>query len=157
MSSQEHSKRRHQEGFTLIELLLVIVIITVLAGLIVPRFVRRGEDARRSAAVADVDANLPTALELYELDAGQFPTTEQGLRALIEKPSAPPRPHTWNGPYIRGGVPRDPWGNRYVYRKPGTRSGLDFDLFSLGPDGKEGGGDDVWYGEDRAESSSSGR
>ncbi|MBZ0269038.1 type II secretion system major pseudopilin GspG [bacterium] len=134
-------------GFTLIELLLVLLIIGLLAGLVVPRFAGRSEDAKVSAARVDIEANIPTALELYELDAGQFPTTEQGLSALVEEPSIPPFPRKWNGPYVRGGTPVDPWGNDYVYTSPSHRRGADYDLVSAGADGALGGSDDLTNAE----------
>ena len=130
-------------GFTLVELLLVLLIIGILAGIVVPRFAQRSEEARGAAARADVLGNLPTALDLYELDSGHFPTTEQGLSALVARPTTPPIPTRWNGPYIRGSIPLDPWGRPYVYRRPSRHGGPDYDLFSLGPDGAEGGGDDI--------------
>jgi general secretion pathway protein G len=128
---------RQTAGFSLIELLLVLVILAVLAALVVPRFTNRTEQARTTAARTDI-ANLETALNAFEIDTGRFPTTEEGLRALIEAPSGI---RDWRGPYITRGVPNDPWGNQYVYRYPGRNNPTGFDLYSLGPDGREGGDD----------------
>lgn len=138
-----------RRGFTLIELLLVILIISILAALVVPRFAKRSEEARVSAAIVDVRANLATALDLYELDNGNYPTSSQGLEALIREPTGSPRPRNWNGPYVRGGLPKDPWGQAYVYRSPCSRPNCDYELLSCGPDGAEGGDDDItsWEAE----------
>lgn len=141
----------NDEGFTLIELLLVLVIISILAGLVVPRLANRSESARIAAAQADINGNLATALDLYELDAGAFPTDEQGLRALMERPTLDPIPRVWNGPYVRGGLPKDPWGNPYVYKRPSDRVGLDYDLISFGSDGIEGTDDDIRNADDADE------
>ena len=130
------------KGFTLIELLLVITIIGVLAGLVIPRYVRRAEQAKVTAAQADISGNLAAALELYELDNGQFPTTAQGLRALLEKPAIPPVPGNWNGPYLRGKSLKDPWGTEYQYQCPSNKPGYDYFVLSHGPDGVAGGEDD---------------
>lgn len=143
-SSRRPGRSRSCEaGFTLIELLLVVGILAILAGLVVPRFVNRSESARVSAAVADIRSNLASALELYELDNGTFPSTAQGLQALLREPDVPPYPENWNGPYVRATTFRDPWGRDYVYRSPAATPGLAYDLVSYGPDGIEGGGDDV--------------
>ena len=135
-------------GFTLIELLLVITIIGVLAGLVVPRYARRAEQAKIAAVKADISGNLAAALELYELDNGIFPTTAQGLNALLEKPGVPPVPTSWNGPYLRGRSLSDPWGNEYQYQSPSTKPGFDYEIASQGPDGIVGGDDDYSNVED---------
>lgn len=136
-----HSHRaaacRRASAFTLIELLLVLVILAILAAVVVPKFTGRTEQARQSAAKADI-SNLKVALSTFETDNGRFPTTEEGLRALVEKPADL---SNWKHQYIEK-VPTDPWGHDYIYRIPGT-SNKEFDLFSMGPDGHEGGGDDI--------------
>ena len=119
-------------GFTLIEIMLVVIIIGALAAMIVPRFTGRSEQAKVAVAKADIDAHLSTALKLYELDNGNFPTSSQGLAALLSKPSSSPVPNNWNGPYIEK-KPIDPWGNAYQYASPGTHRS-DYDLYSLGKD-----------------------
>jgi general secretion pathway protein G len=126
-------------AFTLIELLLVMVILSVLAAVVVPKFTKRSEQARITAARTDV-ANLELALDAYEIDTGRFPTTQQGLLVLIEEP---PNVRDWHGPYIKRGVPTDPWGNPYIYRQPGEHNEEGYDLYSYGPDGQSGGGDDI--------------
>lgn len=137
-----------RRGFTLIELLLVITIIGVLAGLVIPRYAHRAEQAKVAAVKADISGNLAAALELYELDNGTFPTTGQGLRALLEKPGIPPVPSNWNGPYLRGRSLNDPWGNEYQYESPITKPGYDYQTVSHGPDGVVGGDDDYSNVED---------
>ncbi|MFH1723979.1 MAG: type II secretion system major pseudopilin GspG [Elusimicrobiota bacterium] len=135
-------RRRDSRGFTLIELLLVVIIISTLALMVVPRFAGRSEQARVATAEADIQANLAIALDLYEMDNGRYPTSEQGLDALKAAPSSPPTPTKWNGPYLKKGSLKDPWGNPYQYRSPGERN-TDYDLYSYGPDATEGGGDDI--------------
>jgi len=127
-------------GFTLIELMLVIVIIGAMAAMIVPRLAGRSDEARIGIAAMDIKGNLHTALRLYEVDNGKYPSSAQGLQALLTKPSSPPIPENWKGPYIEQ-APLDPWKKPYVYRYPGTHPPRDFDLFSLGPDGEESGDD----------------
>lgn len=129
-----YARVRNDKGFTLIELMVVIVIIGVLAALAVPKLAGRSEAARITAAEADIKGNISLALRLYEVDNGRYPSTQQGLSALIEKPSAPPVPRNWKGAYLEE-APQDPWGNEYQYRHPGTHPPKDYDLFSYGPDG----------------------
>ncbi len=127
------------KGMTLIEILLVLVILGTIAAMVFPRLTGRSEQAKVMAAKADIDGNLSTALKLFELDNGFFPTTEQSLDALMTKPTKSPVPRNWNGPYLDK-PPLDPWGRPYLYRFPGTH-GLDYDLYSLGRDNKENDSD----------------
>jgi len=129
--------RRRTAAFSLIELLLVLVILAVLAAVIVPKFTNRSEQARVTAAKTDISM-LETALDAYEIDNGGFPSTEEGLGALVQAPGSAA---DWKGPYIKRGAPSDPWGNAYVYRYPGTNNPNSYDLSSLGPDGREGNDD----------------
>jgi general secretion pathway protein G len=127
--------RRHA-GFTLIEIMVVVVIMGVLAALLVPRLMGRTDDARILAAKQDI-ATLMQALKLYRLDNQRYPTTEQGLQALIARPTNGPQPANWkSGGYIDR-LNKDPWGNIYQYMSPGTRS--EVDIFSYGADGQPGG------------------
>lgn len=121
-----------RKGFTLVEIILVVVIIAALSAMVVPRLVGRSEQAKVSVARSDIDSNISTALKLYELDNGYFPTTEQGLTALRVKPTTNPIPNTWNGPYVEKD-PIDPWGNPYVFVSPGSNR-PDYDLYSQGKD-----------------------
>ncbi len=127
------------KGFTLIELLVVITILATLAIVVGPRLFGRTEEARRTAAITQI-RNIETALALYERDNGFFPTTEQGLQALVEKPSTEPAPENWHqGGYLeKGKVPLDPWKQPYVYVSPGVQS-EEYDLESYGSDKMDGG------------------
>jgi general secretion pathway protein G len=129
-----------RRGFTLIEIMIVVIIISALAAMVIPRFSGRTEEARVSIAKADVNSNINTALKMYELDNGDYPTTEQGLAALLVKPTSNPVPPNWNGPYIER-KPVDPWKNEYHYKYPGSHS--KFDIYSVGRDGVEGTADDI--------------
>ena len=128
---------RRRFAFTLIELLLVMVILVVLAAVVVPRFTSRSEQARFTAARTDI-ANLETALDAFEVDCGRFPSNDEGLRVLVEQPN---NVQNWRGPYIKRGLPKDPWNNPYVYRFPGANNANGYDLYSMGPDGREGNDD----------------
>lgn len=131
---------KKNRGFTLIELTLVIIIIGVLVAMVAPRLAGKSQQGKLAAAQADINAHLSTALDLFEVDNGRYPTTEEGLAALRTAPSAAPR---WKGPYLKRPVPPDPWRKPYVYRSPGQHNREDYDLFSYGPDGVEGGQDDI--------------
>ena len=121
-----------ERAFTLVEILLVVVIIAALAAMVVPRLTGRSEQAKKSIAKADINSLLPTALKLYELDNGNFPTTSQGLDALLHQPTSSPAAQNWNGPYIEKD-PLDPWGRPYIYESPGDHRS-DYDLSSKGKD-----------------------
>lgn len=127
-----------RNAFTLIELLLVLVILTVLAALVVPQFTGRAKQAKEVAAKTDI-SNLENQLHIFELDNGQYPTSEQGLQALVQQPSGL---KDWHGPYLNK-IPVDPWGNPYVYKAPGQHNTNSFDLSSSGADGRDGTDDDV--------------
>ncbi|MBN2256169.1 MAG: type II secretion system major pseudopilin GspG [Deltaproteobacteria bacterium] len=131
-------KKRNNRGFTLIELMVVIVILGILAGLIVPRIMSRPEEAKQAKARIQIES-LETALKLYKLDNGNYPTTEQGLEALVEAPTVGTLAKKWReGGYLeKGKVPKDPWGNDYVYLSPGSHG--DCDIISYGADGEQGG------------------
>jgi general secretion pathway protein G len=128
------SPRSATRGFTLIELLVVLVIIGVLAALIVPNVLNRADEARVTAARTDVN-NLVQALKLYKLDNQRFPSAEQGLDALVKKPTVGSVPPNWK-PYVDK-LPNDPWGRAYQYVNPGVKG--DIDVFSFGADGQAGG------------------
>jgi len=132
-------RRSSGRGFTLLELLVVILIIGLLTGIVAPRFLGQVSKSEVTAARAQLDA-LDKALQGYRMDTGRYPTTAQGLRALVQQPPDEPR---WRGPYLQGDVPADPWGSTYQYRVPGA-AGKEFDLLSYGKDRTAGGsGDDA--------------
>ncbi len=132
---------RDARGFTLLELLVVVIVLGLLAGLVAPQIFGRVGEAKSGTARTQM-ALLATALDSYRLDNGAYPTTEQGLEALREKPVREPVPSNWRGPYLRKPVPLDPWDRPYLYRAPGSRNATTFDLATLGRDGKEGGTDE---------------
>ena len=128
--------RARLRGFTLIEVMVVVAILAILASLIVPKIIGRPDEARAVAARQDI-SSLTQALKLYRLDNQRYPTTEQGLTALIARPSASPAPANWKpGGYLER-LPKDPWGNPYQYLNPGLRG--EIDVFSFGADGIAGG------------------
>jgi len=138
------SQRRRQGGFTLVEIMVVVVIIGILGMLVVPKLLGRTGEARVTAARTDI-ATLMQALKLYKLDNQRYPTTEQGLQALVQKPTAGPAANGWKeGGYVEK-LPKDPWGNNYQYLSPGLHG--EIDVFSLGADGQPGGaGEDADVG-----------
>ena len=127
-------------GFTLIELMVVIVILGILAGLIVPRIMGRPEQAKQLKARMQIES-IGTALKLYKLDNGMYPSTEQGIQALVEPPTSGSIPKNWRkGGYLeKGKVPKDPWGNEFIYLSPGIHD--DFDIIAYSADGAAGGED----------------
>lgn len=126
--------KNKQTGFTLLELLVVLGIIAMLAGLVGPQVMKHMGESKVKAAKVQIE-DLSSTLDMYKLDVGSYPTSEQGLNALIESPDGAPR---WNGPYLRKSkVPLDPWNQEYKYTSPGEHG--KFDVSSLGADGKEGG------------------
>ena len=142
-----HDKRlRHRRGrvensgFTLIELMLVLVILATLAAIVVPKFTGHSQRAKVTSAETQI-ANFSTALDAFEIDCGRYPTTTEGLRALVDKPASDS--DGWVQPYLQQDVPKDPWGNDYVYRYPGQYNQYGYDLYSVGPDHKLGGDDDI--------------
>ncbi|NKF23137.1 type II secretion system major pseudopilin GspG [Solimonas marina] len=130
------ARRRRQGGFTLIEIMVVVVILGILAAVVVPRIMDNPDKARVTKAKQDIRV-LESSLELYKLDNFSYPSTQQGLDALVRKPSGDPEPKNYKtGGYIKS-LPKDPWGNDYQYLDPGTHG--EIDIYSLGRDGKPGG------------------
>ena len=127
-------QRKKQQGFTLIELMVVVVILAILAAIAVPMLMDRPDEARMVKAKQDIAA-MSSALQLYKLDNYRYPSTDQGLEALVSKPSGEPEAPNWK-PYMQQ-LPKDPWGKDYIYLSPGEHGA--FDLYSLGADGEEGG------------------
>lgn len=133
MQHRVRQRPRTGPGFTLLELLVVLVVLGLLAGIVAPRYFAQIGHSEATVARAQIEA-LSKALDIYRLNTGRYPSTEQGLQALVTQPNDEPR---WAGPYLPRGVPPDPWGREYVYRSPGEFG--EYDLFSLGRDGQPGG------------------
>lgn len=136
MNNTTNYSKSAARGFTLIEIMVVIVILGVLAALVVPNILGRPDEARVTAATADIQA-VSNALDLYRLDNYNYPSTDQGLQALVSKPGGSPEAKNWNPDGYLKKVPKDGWGNEYQYLSPGAHG--KFDLYSLGADGREGG------------------
>jgi len=128
-------------GFTLIEILVVIIVLGLLAALVGPRILGRVSEAKSATARTQIEL-LGLALDNYRLDNGMYPTSEQGLGALQEKPTREPIPLNWRGPYLRKALPLDPWGRPYIYMSPGEHNPSGYDLSTLGRDGQPGGEDE---------------
>ncbi|MFH1846347.1 MAG: type II secretion system major pseudopilin GspG [Candidatus Omnitrophota bacterium] len=128
--------KKGTKGFTLIEILLVITIIGVLAAMVIPRFAGRTQQTKVAVAQTDVDVNIPLALDLYELDMGEFP---KGLNVLMENIDSS---DSWKGPYLKK-IPKDPWGTQYYYQYPGEYNQYSYDLYSAGADGQAETNDDI--------------
>ncbi|MDX1588854.1 MAG: type II secretion system major pseudopilin GspG [Oleiphilaceae bacterium] len=128
--------RHKSSGFTLIEIMVVMVILGLLVALVAPNIMGRGDDARVTTAKAQM-RNISNALDMYRLDNSHYPSSEQGLEALVEEPSGFPEPRNWNPDGYLSSVPKDPWGNDYEYVSPGSEG--PYDLYSLGADGRSGG------------------
>lgn len=126
-------------GFTLVEMLLVLVILATLAAIVVPKFAGRTRQAKETAAKSQI-TNFSTALDAFEVDNGYYPKGADGLQDLL----VPPQEATnWRGPYLKQAIPLDPWGSPYLYECPGKNNPDSYDIMSMGPDGREGGGDDI--------------
>ncbi|MGI9278880.1 MAG: type II secretion system major pseudopilin GspG [Endozoicomonas sp.] len=125
-----------QKGFTLIEIMVVVVILGVLAAMVAPKILSRPDQAKVTVASSDIET-IAQALELFRLDNGFYPTTDQGLEALSSRPSLTPEAKNWNQEGYLKKTPQDPWGNDYIYLQPGNHGR--FDLYSMGSDGREGG------------------
>lgn len=138
MRRQLPARMGRQQGFTLIEIMVVVVILGILAAIAVPRIMDRPDVARVTKAKQDIRV-IESALQLYRLDNFQYPTTEQGLEALVEKPTSQPEPRNWKSGGYLDRVPTDPWGNPYQFRNPGEHG--EIDVFTLGRDGRPGGED----------------
>jgi general secretion pathway protein G len=127
---------KQHRGFTLIEIMVVVVILGILAALVVPKIMSRPDDARLAKARQDI-RTIEAALNLYKLDNYVYPTTDQGLEALVTKPTIPPEPRQWKQGGYLDRLPQDPWGRNYLYLQPGQHG--DIDIYSLGADGQQGG------------------
>jgi general secretion pathway protein G len=132
----DRKRLKKDAGFTLLELLVVLVILGLLIGLVAPALLHQLGSAKKKIAYQSIE-RLSTVLDMYKLDVGTYPTSEQGLQSLITRPVGVTR---WDGPYIKGNkLPEDPWGHPFVYRSPSERPGEQYDLYSLGPTGQSGG------------------
>jgi general secretion pathway protein G len=132
---------RDEGGFTLLEIIVVIGILSILATLVITNLTKSLENSRVSVAKLFVSESMKTALTTYKIQMGDYPSTEEGLNALMAAPAS--KADRWQGPYIDGKMPLDPWGHPYQYRYPGTKNKIGYDLWSMGPDGVDGTDDDI--------------
>jgi len=128
-----------QQGFTLVEMLLVLLILATLAAIVLPKFTGRSEQAKVTAAQTQI-SNFEIALDAFEIDNGYYPRGGAGFQDLLTEPRGLTN---WRGPYLKNGIPNDPWGNAYIYECPGRHNDKGYDLMSMGPDGRAGGDDDI--------------
>ncbi len=133
-------KQRNQRGFTLIEIMVVMVILGLLVAVVAPNIMGRSDQAKVTIAKTQM-SNIANALDLYRLDNSHYPSTQQGLEALVTRPTGSPEPRNWNPDGYLKSVPEDPWGRPYEYQSPGSQGA--YDLYSLGSDGQEGGEGDA--------------
>jgi general secretion pathway protein G len=137
--------RGSSRAFTLVEMLLVLVILAVLAAIVIPKFSGRSQQAKETAAKSQI-SSIELALDAFEVDTGFYPQGSAGLNALVDQPAGA---QNWKGPYLKKGIPLDPWGNAYVYTYPGKNNAKGYDLMSVGPDGRAGGEDDITNWDER--------
>ena len=149
ISKTSRNLATRQRGFTLVEMLLVLVILATLAAVVVPKFAGRSKQAKVTATKAQI-SNLEIAIDSFEIDMGYFPKAGNDLRDLVAEPNSN-NVQDWQGPYLKKGIPRDPWGKDYVYNYPGKMNIGSYDISSGGPDMKTGTDDDItnWQTEDR--------
>ena len=149
ISKTRRNLATRQRGFTLVEMLLVLVILATLAAVVVPKFAGRAKQAKVTAAKSQI-SNLEIAIDSFEIDMGYFPKAGNDLRDLVAEPNSN-NVRDWHGPYLKKGIPRDPWGNDYVYNYPAKMNIGSYDIYSGGPDMKTGTDDDItnWQTEDR--------
>ncbi|WP_289101507.1 type II secretion system major pseudopilin GspG [uncultured Marinobacter sp.] len=140
MRNIQNANITHSQGFTLIEIMVVMVILGLLVAIVAPNIMGRSDQAKVTVAETQL-SNIANALDLYRLDNSHYPSTQQGLEALVSKPSGSPEPKNWNADGYLKSVPEDPWGNPYQYVSPGTEG--PYDLYSYGSDGNEGGEGDA--------------
>ena len=149
ISKTGRNSATRQRGFTLVEMLLVLVILATLAAVVVPKFAGRSKQAKVTATKSQI-SNLEIAIDSFEIDMGYFPKAGNDLRDLVAEPNSN-NVQDWHGPYLKKGIPRDPWGNDYVYNYPAKMNIGSYDIYSGGPDMKTGTDDDItnWQTEDR--------
>lgn len=140
MNQRSSHRPTRQRGFTLIEIMVVMVILGLLVAIVGPNIMGRGDQAKVTVAEAQL-RQISSALDLYRMDNGHYPSTQQGLEALVRKPSGTPEPRNWSSDGYMNSVPEDPWGNEYQYVSPGSEG--PYDLYSYGSDGREGGEGDA--------------
>lgn len=138
MPSRRPPPHKMQRGFTLIEIMVVVVILGILGALVLPNVMSRPDQAKATAARTDVQS-IATALEIYRLDNSRYPSTAQGLEALVQRPTLAPLPRNWSAQGYLKSLPVDPWGTPYQYLNPGLKSAQGYDLYSFGADGQPGG------------------